>query len=409
MRQTFWIIFSFLLIGCSTTQSPTPTIPIPTNTAQPTPTSEPSPTNTPELVPTKTTIPPIVPTATETPRPTLTPKPTRTPTPVVDRFPVEGRFTIYGKNPAVPNDNIGPNGKQFTDPGGVIFHDGKFHMFHNAFTGWPAPVDVMYSTSADGINWELAQDEPVMKKDAVPYAGVAFLASSVIVRDDGTWVMYFYTWEERSWPVASSSIGLATAPGPFGPWTPAEELILTPGSEGEWDDLAVRTPSVIRTDNGYEMYYGGYQRAKSSIGLATSADGLNWTKHNNQTTASAPFAESDPVFSGSGADWDAKHVYQPRVRATEDGLMMLYTASFSISTNNSLVQKHGLAFSKNSKDWIRSSTPIFEAEEVHPKGQNIWYTELEYALDRFFIYLELGNGSKTEIYVAEFDKSMLPD
>ena len=90
-------------------------------------------------------------------------------------------------------------------------------MFHNAFTGWPAAVRVMYSVSDDGINWTLAQEEPVFEGNDLDYAGVAALASSIIVLEDGTWAMYFYTWNDYAWPVSASSIGLATAPSPFGP------------------------------------------------------------------------------------------------------------------------------------------------------------------------------------------------
>ena len=410
MRKFTWIIcFAFLLFGCTTAQTPTPTAEPATSTARPTQTPPPTSTPTPIPTATETDIPTETPLPTETSRPTRTPRPTKTATPVVDRFPVEEQFTIYGDEPAVPNNNIGPNGQQYTDPGGVIFHDGKFHMFHNAFTGWPASVDVMYSVSDDGINWELAQAEPVFEGDEVEYAGVALLASSIMVLDDGTWAMYLYSWDDFSWPVSGSSIALATAPNPTGPWTALDEPILRPGSEGEWDDLAVRTPSVIRTVEGYEMFYGGFQRGSASIGRATSADGLTWVKDNDPDTTEAPLAESDPIFSGSGADWDWRNVYQPRVRQTDSGLVMLYTSASSIG-GNTLNQEHGLAYSKNNgEDWIRSGTEMFKARDVKSQGQNIWYTELEYALDRFFIFLELGVGNKTEIYVAEFDVSLLPD
>lgn len=407
--RTFSGLLIFLIFGLSActggaepseiSQAATATVVPATETAvPPTTTANPTATMTP------------LPTETPTPAPTVTPttEPTETAVPDAVRFPVQSQFTIYGEAPAVPNDNIGPSGKQFTDPGGTIYYDGQFHMFHNAFTGWPAAVEVMYSVSDDGINWTLAQEEPVFDGTDLDYVGVAALASSVIVLEDGTWAMYFYTWDDYSWPVSASSIGLATAPSPFGPWTAMQRPILTPGKSGEWDELAVRTPSVVSTEDGYVMFYGGFQESLSHIGQAFSADGLTWEKYDDPSTTEAPYAQSDPVFSGMGTGWDKANVYQPRVRQTEDGWVMLYTGANRIN-GNSLQQGHGLAYSKDGAEWQRSETVVFRPGNVTSSGQNIWYTELEYALDTYYIFLELGTGGETEIYVATFDKSLLPE
>ena len=406
--RTYLVLFVLLfgLISCTSAAEPTQVAEtieeLPTATAVP-------PTDTP-IPPTETATPTSPPTETPTPAPTDTPTPEPTETAVPDavRFPVQEQFTIYGDAPAVPNDNIGTSGEQYTDPGGTIYHDGQFHMFHNAFTGWPAAVRVMYSVSDDGINWTLAQEEPIFEGNDLDYAGVAALASSVIVLEDGTWAMYFYTWNDYAWPISASSIGLATAPSPFGPWTAMARPILTPGSSGEWDELAVRTPSVIATDDGYTMFYGGFQNDSASIGQAFSEDGIRWEKFDDESTADVPYAKSDPIFSGIGAGWDKNNVYQPRVRQTEDGLVMLYTSANRIN-GNSLQQNHGLAFSADGSEWQRSETVAFRPGNITSSGQNIWYTELEYANGTYYIFLELGKGSETEIYVATFDNSLLPE
>ena len=52
---------------------------------------------------------------------------------------------------------------------------------------------------------------------------------------------------------------------------------------------------------------------------------------------------------------------------------------------------------------------MFEPDDVNARGRNIWFTELVQALDRYFIYVELGTGGETEIYTAEFDPAILPD
>src|SRR5207344_46708 len=58
---------------------------------------------------------------------------------------------------------------------------------------------------------------------------------------------------------------------------------LAAGAEGEWDDLAIWTGSVIEHDDGWAMLYTGTNRAEGGlvqrIGLATSSDLLRWDKH----------------------------------------------------------------------------------------------------------------------------------
>ena len=108
-------------------------------------------------------------------------------------------FTLYSDQPVMPHgDKTTDWDYTYTDPGAVIYHDGKFHMFRNGFNGWPASVQIGYATSEDGLKWTEVSPDPVMMTKDVPYAKVAALASDVVVQDDGTWVMYFYTWNTMS-------------------------------------------------------------------------------------------------------------------------------------------------------------------------------------------------------------------
>jgi len=55
--------------------------------------------------------------------------------------------------------------------------------------------------------------------------------------------------------------------------------VLEPGSKGSWDEVRVDTPSVVKTDDGYAMYYAGASAdGVIMIGMATSSDGITWKK-----------------------------------------------------------------------------------------------------------------------------------
>lgn len=393
-----WLIFSSLLLLVNCAPPTAPAAPQPSPTATP-----PSPTATAELIDTPTATAVSLPTATATQIPP-TATATTPPTPSVDE---NGRFTVYANEPVVPHGPAGAWDGQFTDPGAVVYHDGQFHMFHNGFVGWPATVAIAYSTSADGYTWSRVQDEAVFHGNDLDYAGLTVLASSALVTDDGTWVLYFYTWDALTWP-ARGAIGRATASSPTGPWTADLTLILPQGGAGSWDDYAVRAPSVVRTDEGYVMFYAGYTQQQGMIGMATSPDGITWAKYNDPATTEAPFSESDPVFlAGDSSRWDVGNVLQPRVEYTPDGFVMLYSATTQVNGRGSRL---GIAISQDGLTWERFDAPVLEAKPV-PHGLGIWYTELLYANDSYFLYFELGAAGPpetTEVYLATYEGLFKP-
>lgn len=288
---------------------------------------------------------------------------------------------------------------RFTDPGAVRFHDGKFHMFRNGFLGWPAAVQIGYLTSDDGVTWEEATPDPVLMTDDVPYAEVAALASSAVVNDADEWMLYFYTWDSLSPIAVNNTISVATAADPLGEWDVQDAPILTAGGEGEWDENGVLTPEVIRREDGsYVMYYSGVAADSSMmIGMATSDDGITWTKYDDPATTEAPYAESDPVFTPGEADWEAVMVHQPRVVQTEDGqLVMVYRAMPGGPGNMRL----GWATSEDGITWQRGGEPIIAPTDI-PRARGFWYTALAYddRDDTLYLYVEADGGTRgTNIY-----------
>jgi predicted GH43/DUF377 family glycosyl hydrolase len=328
-----------------------------------------------------------VPTETAEPSPTATEDPALTPDP-------ERTFSAASRDPIIET------GSRYTDPGAVVVVDGVFHLFANVFAAWPARVDVYHYTSPDGLVWEKVGGSPVFNEENVPYIEVAVLANSVMVEDDGTWVLYFSTWNGTN-GFAESEVGRATSPGPDGPWTPDAEPVLRLGSAGAWDEQQANQPSVIRTDDGYVMYYGGHaDDLGAAIGMATSPDGIVWTKYNDPTTNDPRFAESDPVFRADGSGWDAALVWQPNVVQTDSGLVMLYKGAASVSTGQF---EHGVAVSEDGVHWKQPFVgPSFSAVDT-PGGMHIWYTNLAYVDGEYFLFYELAkdaNSGRTKVYVA---------
>jgi predicted GH43/DUF377 family glycosyl hydrolase len=337
-----------------------------------------------EIVPTS---PPAPATATPT-VPTATPEP--------GHF-----FTVLGDEPIVPKGEAGTWDDRFTDPGAVVYYDGMFHMFRNGFRDFPATSQVGYVTSQDGYTWTKQGADPIFKTSDVPYAKIAMYASSALVEQDGTWVIYFYTWDSLAFPSASV-IGRATASSPNGPWVADIEPILKPGAAGEWDAKQVLAPHVLKTKDGYVMYYSGADKTGvQKIGMATSSDGIHWTKYNDPATTEAPYLESDPVLQpGEAGSWDMAWVHQPRVFETEQGWSMIYRGT---KDANGGVMALGLATSEDGIHWNKSSlNPAFLPTEIK-RAHQFWFQDAVLVNGTYFLFIEGDINQKTQIYLATYE------
>lgn len=296
---------------------------------------------------------------------------------------------------------------QFTDPGAVVFHDGMFHMFQNAFNGWPAESFAYHSTSEDGITWERATSIFVFDASDVPYAGLTALVTSALVEDDGTWVIYYYTLDNSASPW-EGAIGRATAEDPNGPWIADPEPVLTAGSEGSWDSFHVAHPSVIRTEDGYVMYYTGRTTDTVNIGMATSEDGIEWTRYDNPETTDTIYAESDPLFAPIETEADTNFAMQPQAVQTEDGWAMVLRRAIGYGDFGATLQ---IASSDDGIEWAISDMPPITRFDAD--GNAIWFTEFVYVDGVYYLFIEVGNvepgfGNTTQIYLSTFEDE-LPD
>ncbi|HLF90924.1 MAG TPA: hypothetical protein VI451_18420 [Anaerolineales bacterium] len=350
---------------------------------------------------------PVPPTATDsmpTPDPTATalpPSPTQTPTeisptetpiPTPTATPLPKLFSFFGENPGKPVVPAGPSGNwdgKYINPGAMIYHDGMFHMFRNGFSGWPSNIRIGYMTSPDGVTWTALQEEPVMTSEDVPFAAPGADVSSVVVLEDGTWVLYFHTVNRADRAV----IGRASAPSPLGPWTAYPEPVVTGGGGGAWDDGDVSWPHVVQTSEGFVMYYQAENRTQTemAIGMATSLDGAAWTKYNDPDTNDTSFKVSDPVFVGEG-EWDQGKVGRPVPVLTPDGWVMIYAGGD--------INKRGLATSQDGIHWTTHPANPVITRLNFPISGNTWDTALVYHDGAYYYFMEIGSQSKTNIYLT---------
>ena len=118
------------------------------------------------------------------------------------------------------------------------------------------------------------------------------------------------------------------------------------GSAGTWDRGQNLFPgSVIQDGAGLKMYYTGMDGTSMRIGLATSLDGIIWTKH-----------ASNPLIGlGTSGSWESSHVYGPCVMKDGSVYKMWY-----IGTNGSN-NRIGYATSTDGISWTKyAGNPVFD-------------------------------------------------
>ena len=222
-----------------------------------------------------------------------------------------GLFHVVGSGPVIPRTTFPGRGAVL--PAAItVAEDGSYHAWVIAFAATPGTQELHHLTSPDAVTWTEVAD-PSLAGLSEGLGNPGAMPTSVLP-DAGGWVMYYtgtLASEREGW-----DIWRATAPGPNGPWTKGAAPVLRRGEADAWDSAVLDFPTVLRTADGYTMFYSGLDPAHrdgGSIGLATSTDGIEWTK------ADAPIVE--PGLCGG---FDDRAIHQPRVVEQPDRLVMAY-------------------------------------------------------------------------------------
>lgn len=204
------------------------------------------------------------------------------------------------------------------EPTVLLFGPGDYRMWYWGVRANGNNGRIGYATSADGITWAKDGSNPVLQNGGV-WDNDHVTAPSVLYDTSGCGTCpefkIYYTGDLGG----TLQIGLATSADGIN-WTkdPANP-VLPLGAPGAWDEVSVWSPSVIYDPGSttYLMFYAGEDLAGTvQIGRATSADGLVWTRD----TVNSPVLRPGP-----GPSFDDGGVAQPSVVHDGVWLRTLYT------------------------------------------------------------------------------------
>ncbi|MDQ2674352.1 MAG: hypothetical protein M3Y40_06820 [Chloroflexota bacterium] len=243
--------------------------------------------------------------------------------------------------------------------GAAVVHDGTVHLWTAITSGIEGDGQrIVHLTSSDLRTWEGDPTQPVLDDVAMSgFDAIGPVPSSVLIEPDGTWRMFG---GGRLAEGDTSILWMATAPGPDGPWTLHRTAILLPERVG-WDGLRVDHPSVVRTDDGYLMAYGGASPAgpnRGRIGFARSTDAISWIR----VPTSLEGADDDLALGPAACDVDARTMVEPELRVTDDGGMRLDFGLIEVGGDEMVIAS---ATSEDAVTWTCTTEgPILEAADV---------------------------------------------
>lgn len=213
----------------------------------------------------------------------------------------------------------------------VMLVDGVYQMWYSGHgtdvRGENKAWRIHYATSEDGVTWR--RHGVVLDRGTAGAWDAGGVAFPTVLRRGSEYVMWYAGLCDGHY-----SIGLATSRDGV-TWQPHDaNPVLRP--EAAWEGAGLVDPQVLHDGTRYLMWYGGLGAVRG-IGLATSPDGIVWTR-----------SDANPVLRGAAGGWD-ETIYTHSVIRRGGSYWMWYASGL-----NGHGAPLGLATSRDGVQWVKS-------------------------------------------------------
>jgi predicted GH43/DUF377 family glycosyl hydrolase len=219
----------------------------------------------------------------------------------------------------------------------VIQRDNALYDYYSGYDGSVWRTGLATSTDS-GVTWT-KQAKPVLGLGG--WATQYIAANGAAISFNGQ-VLYFFQGEDSN---GVTKIGLATSSDGVN-FTMQPNPVLNVEAPGSWDDTAVGDPYIVQFGNTLYLYYLGMNSQDVQLlGVATSTDGINWTR------------VAGPLLPQGGAtDFDAHGQGEPAVVYSAPFYYMLY-----VGRSPTEFRDIGWAVSSDGINWTKQSQGLIPA------------------------------------------------
>lgn len=191
-------------------------------------------------------------------------------------------------------------------PGAIVLA-GQVHLFYQTYGNGRRDA-ICHAVSSDGLVFQRNPSNPVFSPTGDWNCGRA-IDADVIVHGTDLW-LYFAT-RDPQMKIQMLGVASAALDSGFGraAWTQrCAAPILKP--ELPWEMECIEAPALARHGERLYLFYGGaYNNSPQQIGVATSLDGVRWTRLSDQ-----PF-----LSNGAPGAWNANESGHPFFFHAPDG------------------------------------------------------------------------------------------
>ena len=201
--------------------------------------------------------------------------------------------------------------KGLAAPEAIVLKD-RVHLFYQTYGNGPKDA-ICHAVSDDGLHFVRDASNPVFAPTGTWTVGRAIDAEVHPIGDQ------LFLWVATRDPAMKTQmVAVASAPldSDYGraTWVQRSDApVLKP--ELPWERKCIEAASVLKRGDTYWMFYaGGYNNEPQQIGVATSKDGLAWTR----------WSDEPLLPNGAPGTWNSSESGHPGIFADQDGRTYLF-------------------------------------------------------------------------------------